>query len=148
MYKKIFSVIILFLILLIPNYSFSGEVKAHFIRPADLKTVGQGVKVYLGKRYIGKFWHDNYGVIETKKGKHKIVTKVGLSVNLPVTGLGGAKKFKTKRILEDSNHYFKIIFKMGKLMIPWKHEIIEITKDEYLSLKEKSGVKEIKYKEK
>ena len=148
MYKKIFTIIILFLILLIPSYSFSSEVKAHFIRPADLKTVGQGVKVYLGKKYIGKFWHDNYGVIETKKGKHKIVTKVGLSVNLPVTGLGGAKKFKTKRILENSNHYFKIIFKKGKMMMPGKHEIIEITKDEYLSLKEKSGAKEIKYKDK
>ena len=70
MFKKIFTIIILSLILLIPSYSFSSEVKAHFIRPADLKTVGQGVKVYLGKKYIGKFWHDNYGVIETKKVKH------------------------------------------------------------------------------
>ena len=34
------------------------------------------------------------------------------------------------------------------MMMPGKHEIIEITKDEYLSLKEKSGAKEIKYKDK
>jgi hypothetical protein len=35
---------------------------------------------------------------------------------------------------------------MGKLLLPGKHEVIEISKSEYLSLK--GSAKEIKYKKK
>lgn len=42
------------------------------------------------------------------------------------------------------NNIYKIKFKMGKMLFPGKHEVIEISKSEYVKLKSKS--KEIKYK--
>ena len=74
----------------------AGETTLHFVRPADLKTAGQGVKLYVDKKYIGKVWHNRYAVVKSTTGKHKLMTKVGLSIGVPVTGLGGAKKFKSK----------------------------------------------------
>ena len=144
---KKYVIILLFLLsnLLSTNFALAGESTAYFVRPADLKTAGQGVKLYVGKDYIGKLWHDKYAVVKSKTGKHKITTKVGLSVGLPVTGLGGAKKFKSKFAFTKDEHYFKIKFKMGKLLLPGKHEVIEITKDEYEKLKGNSS--EIKYKD-
>ena len=96
--------------------------------------------------YIGKVWTNNYAVAKTKTGKQKITTKVGLSIGVPVTGLGGAKKFKSKFEFTNDEHYFKIKFKIGKLLFPGQHEVIEISKSEYLSLK--NSAKEIKYKSK
>ena len=81
--------------------------------------------------------------MKSTTGKHKITTKVGLSIGVPVTGLGGAKKFKSKFEFTDDEHFYKIKFKMGKILMPGKHEVIEISKSEYEKLKSKS--KEIKY---
>jgi|TARA_B110000444_G_scaffold242710_1_gene260313 hypothetical protein len=147
MIKKL-TLIILFILsnLLTFNFSHAGESTAYFVRSSDIKTVGQGVKLYIGKKYIGKVWTNNYAVANTKTGKQKITTKVGLSIGVPVTGLGGAKKFKSKFEFTDDEHYFKIKFKMGKLLFPGQHEVIEISKNEYLSLK--GTAKEIKYKDK
>ena len=143
---KKYILITLFLIsnFLTFNFVNAGESTAYFVRSSDIKTVGQGVKLYIGKKYIGKVWTNNYAVAKTETGKRKITTKVGLSISVPVTGLGGAKKFKSKFVFTDDEHYFKIKFKMGKMLLPGKHEVIEISKSEYLSLK--STAKEIKYK--
>ena len=122
----------------------AGETTAYFVRPADLKTVGQGVKLYVDKKYIGKVWHNRYAVVKSTTGKHKLMTKVGLSIGVPVTGLGGAKKFKSKVSFSDNEHYYKIKFKMGKMLFPGKHEVIEISKSEFETLK--SNSKEIAYK--
>ena len=147
MFKKL-SLIIFFLFsnLLATSLVAAGESTAYFVRPADLKTVGQGVKLYVDKKYIGKVWTNKHAVVRTDTGKHKIMTKVGLSIGVPITGLGGAKKFKTKILFTEKEHYFKIKFKMGKLLFPGQHEVIEISKSEYSSLKGDS--KEIVYKNK
>tara|TARA_B100001093_G_scaffold72331_1_gene62931 strand:+ start:313 stop:750 length:438 start_codon:yes stop_codon:yes gene_type:complete len=144
---KKYILIIIFLLsnLFTISTSIANETTAYFVRPADLKTAGQGVKLYLGKDYVGKLWHNKYAKVKSTNGKHKITTKVGLSVGLPVTGLGGAKKFKSKFEFTKDAHYFKIKFKMGKLLLPGKHEVIEINKDEYEKLISNST--EIKYKD-
>jgi hypothetical protein len=122
----------------------AGETTAHFVRPADLKTVGQGVKLYVGENYIGKIWHNKYAVVKSTTGKHEIITKVGLSIGLPITGLGGAREFKSKFDFNEAEHFFKIEFAMGKMLMPGKHEVIEISKSEYETIKSKS--EEIEYK--
>ena len=97
MFKKL-SLILLFLFsnFLTTSIVAAGETTLHFVRPADLKTAGQGVKLYVDKKYIGKVWHNRYAVVKSTTGKHKLMTKVGLSIGVPVTGLAGAKKFKSK----------------------------------------------------
>ena len=112
------TLIILFIFsnLLTFNFSHAGETTAYFVRASDVKTVGQGVKLYIGKKYIGKVWTNNYAVANTQTGKQKIITKVGLSIGVPVTGLVGAMKFKSKFEFTDDEHYVKIKFKMGKLL--------------------------------
>ena len=44
------------------NFVNAGESTAYFVRSSDIKTVGQGVKLYIGKKYIGKVWTNNYAV--------------------------------------------------------------------------------------
>ena len=106
------------------NFVNAGESTAHFVRASDIKTVGQGVKLYIGKEYIGKVWTNNYAVARTETGKRKITTKVGLSIGVPVTGLGGAKKFKSKFVFTDDEHYFKIKFNSETLDKSWVLSII------------------------
>ena len=144
MKKIILILLFIFSNFLITTLVAAGETTAYFVRPADLKTAGQGVKLYISKNYVGKFSHNKYAVVKLTTGKHKITTKVGLSIGVPVTGLGGAKKFKSKFEFIDDEHFFKIKFKLGKMLLPGKHEVIEISKSEYETLKSKS--KEIKYK--
>ena len=121
MFKKL-SLILLFLFsnFLTTSIVAAGETTLHFVRPADLKTAGQGVKLYVDKKYIGKVWHNRYAVVKSTTGKHKLMTKVGLSIGVPVTGLAGAKKFKSKVSFNKNEHYFKIKFKMGKMLFPGK----------------------------
>ena len=146
MFKKLFLILLfLFSNFLTTSIVAAGETTLHFVRPADLKTAGQGVKLYVDKKYIGKVWHNRYAVVKSTTGKHKLMTKVGLSIGVPVTGLGGAKKFKSKVSFSKNEHYYKIKFKMGKMLFPGKHEVIEISKSEFETLK--SNSKEIEYKD-
>jgi hypothetical protein len=71
MIKKI-TLIFLFLLsnILATSIVAAGETTAYFVRPADLKTAGQGVKLYVDKDYIGKIWHDRYAVVKSTTGKH------------------------------------------------------------------------------
>ena len=103
-----------------------------FIRPADLMTIGQKVKLLVDKKEITKLGHNKVAVYETDKGKHEFETKVGLSLGVPVTGFGGAKKFKSKVNLDKGQHFFKIEFKAA--MMGGKHLIIEIDEAEYNEL--------------
>tara|TARA_B100001057_G_scaffold271193_1_gene271400 strand:+ start:144 stop:572 length:429 start_codon:yes stop_codon:yes gene_type:complete len=137
----------LFIGLLLLNIFFSSvshaeELSAYFIRPADAMTVGQGVQLHFDGKYIGKIWHDKYAIVKTKAGNHSLMTKVGLSISVPVTGFGGAKKFKSKFNLEKGDYYFKIEFKPG--LLAGEHRIIKISKDEYFLLSD--GASEIEYK--
>ena len=68
------TLIILFILsnLLTFNFSHAGESTAYFVRASDVKTVGQGVKLYIGKKYIGKVWTINKRAVKTKPGNKKI----------------------------------------------------------------------------
>jgi|SaaInlV_120m_DNA_3_1039746.scaffolds.fasta_scaffold05759_3 hypothetical protein len=103
-----------------------------FIRPTDVMTIGQKVKLSVDGKEIAKLGHNKVAVYETDKGKHKFETKVGLSLAVPVTGFGGAKKFKSKVNLDKGQHFFKIEFKAA--MMGGKHLIIEIDEAEYNEL--------------
>ncbi len=103
-----------------------------FIRPTDVMTIGQKVKLSVDGKEIAKLGHNKVAVFETEKGKHKFETKVGLSLSIPVTGFGGAKKFKSKVKLDKDQHFFKIVYKAA--MMGGKHRIIEIDKAEYNEL--------------
>ncbi len=67
---KKYILITLFLIsnFLTFNFVNAGESTAYFVRSSDIKTVGQGVKLYIGKKYIGKVWTNNYAVAKTETG--------------------------------------------------------------------------------
>ena len=43
-------------------------------------------------------------------GTYELATKVGWSLSLPVTGLGGACKFEGDYKFTEENYYFKIVF--------------------------------------
>jgi transcriptional regulatory protein LevR len=103
-----------------------------FIRPSDVMTIGQKVKLSVDGKEIAKMGHNKVAVFKTEKGKHKFETKVGLSLSIPVTGFGGAKKFKSKVNLDKDQHFFKIKFKAA--MMGGKHRIIEIDEAEYNEL--------------
>ena len=104
-----------------------------FIRPADLMTIGQKVKLLVDKKEIAKLGHNKVVVFDTVKGKHKLQTKVGFSVGIPnVTGFNGAKKFKSKVNLDKDQHFYKIVFKAA--LMGGKHHIIEIEEAEYNEL--------------
>ena len=67
-----------------------------------------------------------------KPGTYELITKVGWSLSLPVTGLGGACKFSGDFNFVDENYYFKIVFDPGLLC--GEHEIVGILESEYLDL--------------
>lgn len=142
MFKKLLLIAILFSNFLIASLANADEVSAYFVRPADAMTIGQGVQLHINKNYIAKLWHDKYAVVKSNSGKHNLMTKVGLSISVPVTGFGGAKKFKSKVVFDKDEHYFKIKFKPG--LLAGQHQIIEIDKEEYLLLSSVST--EVKYK--
>ena len=104
-----------------------------FVRPADLMTAGQKVKLLVDKKEITKLGHDKAFVFDTVKGKHNLQTKVGLSLGIPnVTGFNGAKKFKSKVNLDRDQHFYKIVFKAA--LMGGKHQIIEIEEAEFNAL--------------
>ena len=110
----------------------SNVTTISFIRPSDMMTIGQKVKLSVDGKEIAKMGHNKVAVFKTEKGKHKFETKVGLSLSIPVTGFGGAKKFKSKVNLDKDQHFFKIEFKAA--MMGGKHRIIEIDEAEYNEL--------------
>ena len=96
-------------------------------------TLTQGVKLSLGKEKLGKLGQKKVISVVVPKGKHKVQTKVGLSVGVPnVTGFNSAKKLKAKLMLDQDQHFFKVVFKPA--MLGGQHEVIEIDQAEFAAL--------------
>ena len=91
------------------------------------------MKLSLGKEKLGKLGQKKVISVVVPKWKHKVQTKVGLSVGVPnMTGFNGAKKFKAKLVLDQDQHFFKVVFKPA--MLGGQHEVIEIDQAEFEAL--------------
>ena len=125
---------VLAIILLIAcNFTVADEtqqVEVSFIRPFDAMTVSQNVKLKIDRKQVTKLFHNEAFSIKLSPGKHSFQTSVGLSLGVPnVTGFNGARKFKKKFVLTKPEYFFKVDFKPA--LMGGKHEIIEITKEDY-----------------
>ena len=120
-------------LLTVQTVSAADPATVSIVRPSDPMTLTQVVKLTFGKNETVKLRQNKILVIDTVKGKHKVQTKVGLSLAVPnVTGFNGAKKFKTKINLNQDKHFFKVVFKAA--LMGGKHEVIEIDKAEFDTL--------------
>ena len=108
------------------------KINLFFVRPADLLTIGQDVELYIDDDEIGELSYKTKIQTSVKPGTYVLATKVGWSLGLPVTGLGGACKFEGNYKLSEKNYYFKIVFDPGLLC--GEHEIIGIVESEYSDL--------------
>ena len=109
------------------------EINLYFVRPADPLTIGQDVELYVDDDEIGELTYNTKIQTTVKKpGTYELATKVGWSLSLPVTGLGGACKYEGDFKLIEKNYYFKIVFEPGLLC--GEHEIIGILESEYSDL--------------
>ena len=109
------------------------EINLYFVRPADPLTIGQDVELYVDDDEIGELTYNTKTQTTVKKpGTYALATKVGWSLSLPVTGLGGACKFEGDFKFTEQNYYFKIVFEPGLLC--GEHEIIGILESEYSDL--------------
>lgn len=107
----------------------SDEIVLYFVRPKSLLTLGQKVELHIDDKQEGTLGHDDKLNVRTNPGDHEFVTKVGWSIGLPVTGLGGACKYSENFNLAQEKHFFKIEFSSG--IFCGEHEIIEISETEY-----------------
>ena len=110
----------------------ADQINLYFVRPADVLTIGQDVELYLDDDEIGELSYSTKIQKTVKPGTYELATKVGWSLSLPVTGLGGACKFQGDYKFTEENYYFKIVFDPGLLC--GEHEIIGIVKSEYSDL--------------
>ena len=109
------------------------QINLYFIRPADPLTIGQDVELYVDDDEIGELtYNTKIQTIVKKPGTYELATKVGWSLSLPVTGLGGACKYEGDFKFTEQNYYFKIVFEPGLLC--GEHEIIGILESEYSDL--------------
>ena len=108
------------------------EINLYFVRPADPLTIGQDVELYVEDDEVGELTYNTKIQTTVKPGTYALATKVGWSLSLPVTGLGGACKFEGDFKFTEQNYYFKVIFEPGLLC--GEHEIIGIVESEYLEL--------------
>lgn len=120
-------------LLTVQTVSAADPARVSIVRSSDPMTLTQVVKLTFGKNETVKLRQNKILVIDTVQGKHKVQTKVGLSLGVPnVTGFNGAKKFKTKVNLNQDQHFFKVVFKPA--LMGGKHEVIEIDKAEFETL--------------
>ncbi len=110
------------------------EINLYFVRPADVLTIGQDVELYVDDDEVGELSYSTKIQTTVKPGTYELATKVGWSLSLPVTGLGGACKFEGDYKFTEENYYFKIVFDPGLLC--GEHEIIGILESEYSDLAE------------
>ena len=108
------------------------EIKLYFVRPADVLTIGKDVELYVDDDEVGELSYSTKIQTTVKPGTYELATKVGWSLSLPVTGLGGACKFEGDYKFTEENYYFKIVFEPGLLC--GEHEIIGILESEYSDL--------------
>jgi len=110
----------------------ADQINLYFVRPSDVLTIGQDVELYLDDDEIGELSYSTKIQTTVKPGTYELATKVGWSLSLPVTGLGGACKFEGDYKFTEENYYFKIVFDPGLLC--GEHEIIGIVESEYSDL--------------
>ena len=108
------------------------QINLYFVRPADPLTIGQDVELYVDDDEVGELSYSTKIQTTVKPGTYELATKVGWSLSLPVTGLGGACKFEGDYKFTEENYYFKIVFDPGLLC--GEHEIIGILESEYSDL--------------
>ena len=108
------------------------QINLYFVRPADPLTNGQDVELYVDDDEVGELSYSTKIQTIVKPGTYELATKVGWSLSLPVTGLGGACKFEDDYKFTEENYYFKIVFDPGLLC--GEHEIIGILESEYSDL--------------
>ncbi|XOJ89947.1 hypothetical protein ABXT57_03470 [Methylophilaceae bacterium Uisw_097] len=108
------------------------EINLYFVRPVDVLTIGQDVELYVDDDEVGELSYSTKFQTTVKPGTYELATKVGWSLSLPVTGLGGACKFEGDYKFTEENYYFKIVFDPGLLC--GEHEIIGILESEYSDL--------------
>ena len=108
------------------------QINLYFVRPADPLTIGQDVELYVDDDEVGELSYSTKIQTTVKPGTYELATKVGWSLSLPVTGLGGACKYEGDFKFTEKNYYFKIVFEPGLLC--GEHEIIGILESEYLDL--------------
>ena len=108
------------------------QINLYFVRPADPLTIGQDVELYVDDDEVGELSYSTKFQTTVKPGTYELATKVGWSLSLPVTGLGGACKFEGDYKFSEENYYFKIVFDPGLLC--GEHEIIGILESEYSDL--------------
>jgi len=110
----------------------ADQINLYFVRPSDLLTIGQDVELYVDDDEVGELSYSTKIQTTVKPGTYELATKVGWSLSLPVTGLGGACKFEGDYKFSEENYYFKIVFDPGLLC--GEHEIIGILESEYSDL--------------
>ena len=108
------------------------QINLYFVRPADPLTIGQDVELYVDDDEVGELTYSTKIQTTVKPGTYALATKVGWSLSLPVTGLGGACKYEGDFKFTEQNYYFKIVFEPGLLC--GEHEIIGILESEYSDL--------------
>ena len=108
------------------------QINLYVVRPADPLTIGQDVELYVDDDEVGELSYSTKIQTTVKPGTYEIATKVGWSLSLPVTGLGGACKYEGDFKFTEKNYYFKIVFEPGLLC--GEHEIIGILESEYSNL--------------
>jgi|TARA_B100001094_G_C17752740_1_gene586595 hypothetical protein len=114
------------------NEAKVDQINLYFVRPADPLTIGQDVELYVDDDEVGELSYSTKIQTKVKPGTYELATKVGWSLSLPVTGLGGACKFEGDYKFSEENYYFKIVFDPGLLC--GEHEIIGIVESEYSKL--------------
>ena len=114
------------------NEAKVDQINLYFVRPADPLTIGQDVELYVDDDEVGELSYSTKIQTTVKTGTYELATKVGWSLSLPVTGLGGACKFEGDYKFSEENYYFKIVFEPGLLC--GEHEIIGILESEYSDL--------------
>ena len=143
MKKLRFTIVTMACCLMVQSSLWANKAEVSFVRETNLMVVTQIVKLSFDGKQIGKLFHGDVLVIETETGKHKVETKVGLSLAIPnTTGFNGARKFKSKLNLVGPEHFYKIVFKPA--LWGGKHHVIEI---DALEFEKMSGKKERKNSE-
>ena len=114
------------------NKSQVDEVELYFYRKSDILTIGQKVELHIDGNEVGVLGHGDSVFARVSPGSYELITKVGLSIGLPITGFGGACKFSNDFSLKDAKHFFKIKFSPG--LFCGEHEVIEISESAYKKL--------------
>jgi hypothetical protein len=103
------------------------------VRPADLLTASQGVKLHVDGKFIDKIWHDGTVFFDVTRGMHELETSVGVSLALPnITGFNGARAYEVNLQFNKEKYFFKIDYIPH--LLAGQHILFEITEKEFNSL--------------